>query len=121
MKSFYVKNKFFAFALIIFIIAGMAMFLVKREKSKDNFEAEREKVLFQLYSNIERAKAEGKYKCCIEPACTMCYLGNWVWEDGSCYCQDMIAKGEWDKVCPQCFQGIKEGKCKSQNGVCPIL
>ena len=121
MNSSRLKNKFFALLLIIFVIVGITTFLTRKEKNKDDFEVEREKVLSRLYFNIEKAKAEGKYKCCIEPACTMCYLGSWVWQDGSCYCQDMIVKGEWDRVCPQCLQGIKEGKCKSQNGVCPIL
>ncbi|MFH1728185.1 MAG: hypothetical protein ABIA04_07195 [Pseudomonadota bacterium] len=78
-----------------------------------SFEQRREKVISELNFAIENAKEEGKYKCCIEPACTMCYLGHWIWKDGSCYCDDMIAKGEMDKVCPECQKGIEEGFCKS--------
>jgi len=93
--------------------------IIKEEK--ENFQTEREKLLSQLYSTIEKAKIEGKYKCCIEPPCTMCYLGEWIFEDGTCNCDGMIAKGEWDNVCPQCIRGIKEGRCKSKIGTCPIL
>ncbi len=93
----------------------------KVEMIKENDSLEREKILFQLYSAIEKAKKEGKYKCCIEPPCTMCYLGNWIFEDGVCDCEEMIKKGDLSKVCPQCLKGIKEGKCKSGLGVCPAL
>ncbi|MAG50705.1 hypothetical protein CL621_03670 [archaeon] len=77
------------------------------------FEERRENILVGLNLAIEDAKEEGKYKCCIEPACTMCYLGNWIWKDGTCDCDGMIAEGELDKVCPQCKRGIEEGLCKS--------
>ena len=43
----------------------------------------------------------------------MCFLGDWLWDDGTCDCDGMIVKGEWDKVCPQCKKGIEEGFCKS--------
>ena len=63
----------------------------------------------------------GKYKCCIKPLCTMCYLGEWAWEDGTCDCDGMIAKGDLDKVCPQCKKGIEEGRCKSEVGACSVF
>jgi len=87
----------------------------------NNFQTEKEKLFSQIYSAIEKAKIEGKYKCCIEPPCTMCYLGDWIFKDGTCDCDGMVAKGEWDKVCPQCIRGIKEGKCKSKIGSCSII
>ena len=77
------------------------------------FEQRRTKLLNELSDSINQAMLEGKYHCCIEPPCTMCYLGNWIWEDGTCECDAMIAKGEFDKVCPQCKKGIEEGKCTS--------
>ncbi len=92
------------FILILLILTGC---------KEPSFEEKREKVLGELNLAIEEAEEQGRYKCCIEPACTMCYLGNWIWEDGSCYCDDMIAKGEMDKVCPECQKGIEEGFCKS--------
>jgi len=82
---------------------------------------QKEKILSQIYSAIEKAKAEGKYKCCIEPPCTMCYLGAWVFEDGTCKCEEMIEKGEFDKVCPECKKGIQERRCKSSNGTCKVF
>ena len=100
---------FFSFILLLLILSGC---------KKPSFEEKREKVLGELNLAIEEAEEQGRYKCCIEPACTMCYLGNWIWEDGSCYCDDMIANGEMDKVCPQCIRGIEEGSCKSTAEFC---
>jgi len=84
-------------------------------------ELQKEKILSQIYSAIEKAKAEGKYKCCIEPSCTMCYFGNWIFEEGTCKCGEMIEKGEFDKVCPECKKGIQERKCRSLNGTCKLF
>jgi copper chaperone CopZ len=78
---------------------------------------QKEKILSQIYSAIEKAKAEGKYKCCIEPPCTMCYLGTWVFEDGTCKCEKMIEKGEFDKVCPECKKESKKEGVDHQTGL----
>lgn len=78
-----------------------------------SFEDKREEVLIKMNMAIEHAKKEGKYKCCIHPDCTMCFLGHWIWDDGTCDCDGMIAVGEWDKVCPECKTGIEQGKCIS--------
>ncbi|MBR9678486.1 MAG: hypothetical protein GOU97_04320 [Nanoarchaeota archaeon] len=67
----------------------------------------------ELSLAVEDATANGDYKCCIDPPCTMCYLGNWLWNDGTCHCDEMILKGEFDKVCPQCKKGLEKGLCKS--------
>ena len=80
---------------------------------KESFEQKRTKLLNELSFSINEAVSEGKYSCCIDPPCTMCYLGDWIWKDGTCDCDGMIAKGEFDKVCPQCKKGIEEGRCKS--------
>lgn len=82
-------------------------------QQEQSFEQRRTNLLNELSESINSAMLEGKYKCCIEPACTMCYLGNWIWQDGTCDCDGMIAKGEFDKVCPQCKRGIEEGRCIS--------
>ncbi|MDP1538985.1 MAG: hypothetical protein Q8M00_03070 [bacterium] len=108
------------FLIILIAIGGGAFFILSKTTNGDNFKTEREKVLSQLYLAIEKAKAKGKYQCCIEPPCTMCYLGNWIWDDGTCHCDEMIAKGEWNKVCPQCIRGIEEGRCKSEADICPL-
>lgn len=104
--------------LIVLIAAGTVIFFSNTNTEQNTFEERREKLLSQLYLAIEDAEKMGKYKCCIEPLCTMCYLGNWVWEDGTCDCDGMIAMGDWDKVCPQCKRGIEEGRCKSEIGAC---
>ncbi len=71
---------------------------------------------------IAQKQADGDYRCCIEPACTMCYLGSWESDDGSCLCDDHAAAGEWDQVCPECKAGMQEGRCQSEQtstGFCP--
>lgn len=88
---------------------------LSKENYKENFGEKRERILGELQLAIDDAVQQGKYHCCIEPACTMCYLGNWIWDDGTCNCDEMIAKGEFDKVCPQCKRGIEEGLCKSSD------
>ncbi len=96
---------------IILLIFAL-VFLISCEKEL-SFEERREIVLSDLSEAIEEAEEQGRYRCCIEPACTMCYMGSWIWKDGSCYCDDMIKEGKDDKVCPQCVRGIEEGLCKS--------
>ncbi len=86
-----------------------------------SFETRREKIIADLNSEIEKSVERGDYRCCIEPACTMCYLGDWIWDDGICRCDEMIAQGQDDKVCPQCRKGLEEGKCKySEDEKCVI-
>jgi hypothetical protein len=103
---------------LIFIL--IIMIIITGCSSNQTFEQKREIVLEELSLAIEDAKEQGKYHCCIEPACTMCYLGNWIWDDGTCDCDGMIAKGEMDKVCPQCVNGIEEGQCKSASFDCEL-
>ena len=103
-------RKFFPGILLILISVLLVSAAVGKELS---FEERREEVLSGLSLAIEDAEAQGKYKCCIEPACTMCYMGSWIWDDGTCDCDGMIAAGEFDKVCPQCKRALEEGLCKS--------
>jgi hypothetical protein len=89
-----------------------------------SFEEKRGEVLAEMDMAIEHATLEGNYKCCIDPPCTMCFLGHWIWGDGTCDCDGMIAAGEWDKVCPECKSGIEEGRCLSTikvNQSCPVF
>ena len=107
-----------ALALVTVTIGGNAFVTmpgIQSQKSfgesPKSFEERRTRTLNELSDSIEEAVAEGNYGCCIEPACTMCYMGSWLWEDGACRCDEMIAQGEFDKVCPQCKRGIEEGRC----------
>ena len=70
-------------------------------------------VIEELYKGIEVAKEKGEYNCCIEPDCTMCYLGHWKFEKGTCYCDEAIAEGRDEDVCPACVAGLEEGLCES--------
>ena len=89
-------------------------------KSK-SFEQQREEILSEIGIAIEKAKEDNRYKCCVEPPCKMCFLGQWVWKDGSCYCDDMIKKNKLNFVCLDCLSGIEEGRCKSEIGSCQII
>ena len=101
------------FLAILLLIAASALLLSAGFREEPTFEEKREIVISELNLAIQDAEREGKYKCCIEPACTMCYLGDWIWDDGTCDCDGMIVNGEWEKVCPQCKSGLEEGTCKS--------
>jgi len=85
-----------------------------------SFEKRRTTIMNDMESLIDQQTKEGNYRCCIEPACTMCFMGNWLWDDGICRCDDMIANGEYDKVCPQCQRGLEEGLCKSTEEPCDL-
>ncbi|MBL7170006.1 MAG: hypothetical protein ISS48_03230 [Candidatus Aenigmarchaeota archaeon] len=106
------KNKLGIIGLIGIIVV-LLIFQTTNSFRLKSFEEKRKEVLSEIDLSIEQAKKEGKYKCCIEPACKMCFLGNWIWDDGTCDCDGMILNGEMDKVCPECVKGIKEGRCIS--------
>ena len=38
---------------------------------------------------------------------------HWLWHDGLCDCNNRIAKGGFDKICPNCENTTGEGKCIS--------
>ncbi|MFH1602029.1 MAG: hypothetical protein ABIB61_03685 [Candidatus Shapirobacteria bacterium] len=60
----------------------------------------------QIELAIEEAAAAGDYRCCIRPACTMCYLEANQWNNhkaGTCACDDLISQGQ--DPCPQCRRG----------------
>lgn len=104
------------YKILLFISIGImiAIFFVNVYPTFQSSEERRDKVISELHLAIQAAEEEGTYKCCIEPACTMCYLNANKWnygEAGKCYCDDFIAKGE--EPCPQCKRGIEEGLCKS--------
>ena len=77
-----------------------------------------EEVIKSLYKSIDLAEQNGDYECCIEPACTMCYLGKWKFEKGTCHCDQAIKENKNDDVCPECKSGIEKGLCKSSLDDC---
>ena len=67
---------------------------------------------------IEKAIEKGDYRCCIEPACTMCFWEANEWNTftaGTCACDDLLAEGK--DVCPQCQ---KAGCDKDSDGSCKV-
>ncbi len=109
------RNKKQISLLILGMMIGIVItiIMVSNYSKVQSFEQQRKSILEKRDELIAQKVKDGEYKCCIEPACTMCFMGNWLWDDGICRCDDMIAAGEFDKVCPQCQRGIEEGQCKS--------
>ncbi len=109
--------------LFMFFFIGMTMGIASGYlyPNFQTYQQKRENVISLMENAIDQEIKAGNYKCCIDPPCTMCFLGEWLWDDGICRCDDMIASGEFDKVCPECKSGIESGECKSsQKGFCVI-
>ena len=109
--SYFINNKKFIF-LFLFVGISIGIVFANLYPNFQSFEKKRSNIINDMEMLIEQQTKEGNYRCCIEPACTMCFMGNWLWDDGICRCDDMIANGEDDKVCPQCKKGLEEGFCK---------
>jgi hypothetical protein len=77
------------------------------------FETNRQRIISEIDKVLRKAVASGDYKCCINPPCKMCFLGNWIWQDGRCRCDEEIARGNWENVCPECRRSVEAGKCES--------
>ncbi|UCD02655.1 MAG: hypothetical protein JSV63_02585 [Candidatus Aenigmatarchaeota archaeon] len=94
---------------------------ISEAERAESFEDRRSRILGELSLAIDDATLDERYSCCIDPPCTMCYMGSWIWDDGICRCDEMIANGEDDKVCPQCVRGLEEGQCKYANkSICEL-
>ena len=68
-------------------------------------------VITQRDFGIEKAIASGHFNCCIEPACTMCYMEGNMWNHqtaGTCDCVDSIRQGQ--DPCPQCKRMLEENR-----------
>lgn len=120
------------FSLLAMALLGIFLFLRHETTgalSEENFLKSLEKLdsdqVFQLAIQtrdfgIAQAEEEGKYNCCIEPACTMCYLEANQWNNfqaGTCACDALVLAGR--EPCPQCK---KEG-CSAEDhesGTCKI-
>ena len=83
-------------------------------------EKDPEEVIANLYNAIDIAKQKGDYNCCIEPACTMCYLGHWKFDKRTCDCDVAMKEGRDEDVCPECLKGLEEGRCKSLDNSCDL-
>lgn len=107
---------FFVFLFFFFIIVSLILLnpgITGNVVGGHGIYENPDKVISKLHTAIELAEENGEYKCCIEPACTMCYLGKWKFEKGTCYCDDAIAEGRNEDVCPECKKGMEQGLCES--------
>lgn len=103
----------FIFLAIGFLLGFVSWSIAESNKSP-------EQIIDSLEKAIVRAEEKGNYRCCIEPACTMCYLGDWKFDKGTCDCDSAIAEGRNDDVCPQCKKGIEKGQCRSTTESCEL-
>ena len=99
--------------ILIFLLGGLVSYFVfntqKFDFEKSNPKERHAKVIEIIYTGIKKAQADGDYRCCIEPACTMCYISGNKWnygQAGICACDDFIARGE--EPCPQCERGLSD-------------
>ena len=95
------------FFLTVLLLIGGVYSLTLHQKNTP------EEVIHILRTGIETAQIDGEYNCCIEPACTMCYLGEWKFDKGTCFCDDAVKDGRDEDVCPECKKGLEEGICSS--------
>ncbi len=93
--------------ILILFLGGIGGFYVFNliNPGFDNLSSEemREKIIKERDVAIAKAVEAGDYRCCIEPACTMCFMEANQWNNytpGTCACDDLIAEGK--EACPQC-------------------
>jgi hypothetical protein len=93
-------NKILIFGIGI-LVGHLFIFLQGGLETK-SWEERRDEILSEIGLALEEAKKLGIYNCCVEPSCEMCFLGEWIWEDGRCDCDTFVHAGEPDKACPEC-------------------
>ena len=81
------KFSFFLFFIILLLITTE---IIAKDYQQNKYEPE--KVINNLHKAIKNSEKQGNYKCCIQPSCTMCFLGKWEFEVGKCFCDDAIKK-----------------------------
>jgi len=113
--------KFIILFLVIFVVV-FGYLLIRDYFRTESLDQKRQKNISEMEELINKAMLTGDYKCCISPPCKMCFLGDWIWQDGRCDCDTEMVLGDWDNVCPECKKGVKEGRCSSSKapGTCII-
>jgi hypothetical protein len=103
---------------LIFILIIFSFYSFTKTGFKNQNVKPEKTVSEQVDLAIEKAQAEGVYNCCIEPACTMCFLQANQWNNqtqGTCACDDLINQGK--QPCPECLKG---GCNNNEAGACNI-
>jgi len=115
------KKGIFA-GMIVLLLAGVflgySISSQNGESKTKTFEEKRTQILLEINSSIDEAERSGAYNCCMNPPCSMCFLGNWISKDGTCNCDAFERAGQLDKVCPECLKSSKG--LDSSEGVCPV-
>jgi len=116
----------FLLIIVVFVFCFMGVgagYLISSYQNPDFFELSPEQMLQRITTQrvfaIEQAVKRGDYRCCISPACTMCFMEGNEWNNGvagTCACDDLIAQGK--EPCPQCKRGIgADETCDTQADV----
>ncbi|MBD3156071.1 MAG: hypothetical protein GF368_05470 [Candidatus Aenigmarchaeota archaeon] len=105
---------------LVSTVLVLSIFQVTSSLKSESFGEKRERILTEMDASIEQAKREGNYNCCIQPSCRMCFLGHWIWDGGSCDCDNMILSGKVDEVCPECRKGMGDEECSSIKETCEV-
>jgi hypothetical protein len=108
--------------IIVLLLAGVFLGYSISSQSGEfktkTFEEKRAQILYEINSTINEAQISGTYNCCMNPPCSMCFLGNWISKDGTCNCDYFERVGQLDKVCPECLKSSKD--LNSSEGVCSV-
>lgn len=94
------------FSAFLFLAGGLWLGCVRETGSPPLDTLPTEEQVAIAKADVETAKAsmmhDGKYNCCIKPACDWCLL-----KAKGCACADMIDLDQ--AVCPECGLGWKNG------------
>jgi len=97
------------FPVLIGLVLGLAVGFFFFSFENLSLDQMHQQVVIKRDLGIKKAINEGVYNCCVEPACTMCYMEGNMWNNqkgGRCDCVDFIAQGK--EPCPQCKRMLAE-------------
>ncbi len=103
-------------------LGGLSFFLLNPPFEKLSSKEQHQRIVDERDYAIGQAMLAGDYRCCISPACTMCFMEANQWNNhtaGTCACDDFIARGE--EPCPQCRTGLIKDtgiSCEIQGASC---
>ena len=114
-----IKKIFLIFCFLVSLILVWQITKRRNQSFASLSPAEKhQQIISQRDLAIREAAKDGNYRCCIKPACTMCYMEANEWNNhqvGTCACDDLIVQGK--EPCPQCRRGLCEG---SQEASCAL-
>ena len=90
-------------ALLSLLINGCVREAGQSDFSQQDSAAQVAEVKVEIEIAKETMAHEGKYKCCIKPACDWCLT-----KANGCSCESLVDADQ--AVCPECGLGWKQGK-----------